>query len=97
MPGDLETYIDLYQEADKAWCKFYTALQDASMNIAHLRANPQLFTQSAFGTWPSYDELRTLFQDAFVKTAPLQAHYGRLPEQYRKRAESPHNLGKEPI
>jgi hypothetical protein len=97
MPGELETYIDLYQAAEKAWQMFYAALQDATMKLAQVRLSPHLLASPALGKWPSQDQLYDLWVDASSKTNPLRVHYGQIHEKYRASAKAPHNLGKEPI
>ncbi len=94
MPGDLEEYLKLYDEADRVARKLHLALGDLSAKLAQVRQLPRLLLQPESGKWPTQEELRTLCQTMDTKAAPLQAKYNALSDEQRKTAPHPLTIGR---
>jgi len=94
MPGALEEYIEHFQAADAATRRLQTMLGELLTRITQARQSPQILTSPSIGKWPTQDELHKLAEDVQIRTAPLQAEYNRLPEEFRRYAPQPQNLGK---
>ena len=94
MPGDLEEYLKLYNEADRVARQLHLALSDLSVKLAQVRQLPRLLLQAESGKWPTQEELRALCQTMDTKAAPLQAQYNALSEEQRNSAPHPLTIGR---
>ena len=94
MPGDLEEYLKLYDEADRVARQLHLALSDLSVKLAQVRQLPRLLLQPESGKWPTQEELRALCQTMDTKAAPLQAKYNALSEEQWKIVPHPLTIGR---
>ena len=94
MSGELEEYLALWDEADRAARPLHLALSDLGAKIAQVRQLPRLLLQPESGKWPTQEELRALCQEMDVKAAPLQAKYNVLTDEERKTVPPPFTIGR---
>lgn len=92
MSAELDEYMRLHESAQQAWILFQAALGKLNQVVESANSTPKVLLGNSQGTWPTQNELKTLYSDYSQKRIALDAKHPTLADNERKIAPAPDAL-----
>jgi len=95
MPGEVDAYLEAYEDAVKALISIKLFAQNLSDFAKALKSGTEAFDAPIPSYWPTAEQIRELQEKAKAALDEAEHAYERVPHHLRKRLLEPNAIGVE--